>query len=87
MNWANFQCEVEDIPNHAKLPQGSERSLDGDCDAIQLAIDTDWEFTKRLFGGNVQASTEYAATLIGAVSSVYKNDISVWSHISYLRLH
>ena len=87
MNWSNFQCEVEDISRSCQnVPQGSERSLDGDCDAIQLAIDTDWEFTKRLFGGNVQASTEYAATLIGAVSSVYKNDISVWSHISYLRL-
>ncbi len=32
---------------------------------VQLAIETDWEFTGSLFGGDTDASSAYAATLIG----------------------
>ncbi len=87
MNWAPFQCEVEEMTDQIKKrPVGTNRNSGGDCTAIQLAVDTDWEFTGGLFGGNVLASSEYAATLIAAVSGVYFRDVDVWTHISYLRL-
>ena len=86
MNWVDFQCEVERTVLPAKKNQQLARSTLGSCEAIQLAVDTDFEFTGFLFNGNVSASGEYAATLIAAVSTIYKNDIDVWTHISYLRL-
>lgn len=53
---------------------------------VRLAIETDWEFTGALFGGNTDASSAYAATLIGAVGEIYMRDVSSLLRISYLRV-
>jgi hypothetical protein len=87
MNWTDFQCDViaAQQPIERKA-QNAKRSIGGDCQALQIAIDTDWEFTGNLFGGSTSASGEYAATLLGAVSSIYERDVNVELQISYLRL-
>ena len=85
MNWAEFQCQVEDVILPERKQQVA-RSQVGDCLALQVAIETDWEFTGQLFSGDTSASGEYATTVVGAISSIYENDIDVAMHISYLRL-
>ncbi len=87
MNWVDFLCGVEDFPRPEIQRKNTEqlRSV-GDCQALQVAVDTDWEFTNDLFEGNTAASSEYAATLMAAMSTIYSVDVGVEVHISYLRL-
>jgi hypothetical protein len=61
---------------------------DGDppCRVARIAWETDWEFTGALFGGNTQASADYATTLAGAVSEIYLRDVRVRHAISFLRV-
>ena len=87
MNWADFQCGVEE----ASQPLMDSNQNDfvgerGDCQALQIAVDTDWEFTGDLFEGNTAASSEYATTLMAAMSSIYMTNINTGIQISYLRL-
>jgi len=51
-----------------------------------LAIETDWEFTGTLFGGNTSASSAYATTLIGAVGEIYIEQIETDLEIGFLRI-
>ncbi len=87
MNWADFTCGVEDAarPILDSKSKRTQRSVVG-CQALQVAVDTDWEFTGNLFEGNTAASSEYATTLMGAMSSIYMTDINVGVHVSFLRL-
>jgi hypothetical protein len=88
MNWVDVQCGVEHYEGLVKQSTDekvSERSLGESCAAIRMAIETDWEFTN-LFGGNIEASSEYAATLIGAMSTIYESDVNMAIKICYLRL-
>lgn len=55
------------------------------CRVSQLAIETDWEFAERLFGGDADAAATYATTLTAAVSEIYRNDINLRYSIPYLR--
>lgn len=52
----------------------------------QIAIETDWEFTGDLFGGDTDASAAYAATLIGVASEVFARDLDTQLEIGFLRL-
>ena len=52
--------------------------------AVDIAVDSDWEFYS-LFG-SVEAAADYAALLIGAVSAVYRRDVSTHLQISDLFL-
>jgi hypothetical protein len=87
MNWVDFTCGVEDAarPILDSKNKNTQRSVVG-CKAIQVAVDTDWEFTGDLFEGNTAASSEYATTLMGAMSSIYMSDMNVGIHVSFLRL-
>ena len=87
MNWVDFKCDVADATS-PMLAKNNNRTLNngGTCQALQVAVDTDWEFTSELFGGNVSASGEYAAALFGAVSTIYDSDVGVEIRIPYLRL-
>ena len=87
MNWIDFRCGVEDaaIPLSPKR-KTTPRNLNSGCIAIQVAIDTDYEFTEDLFDGNVAASSEYAITLVAAVSSIFQTDVDAALLISFLRL-
>ncbi|MCH2133666.1 MAG: M12 family metallo-peptidase [Phycisphaerales bacterium] len=86
MNWVDVGCEAIPVPGMpAANPAG--RGISEDCPPrLRLAIETDWQFTGNLFGGNTDASGEYAATLVGAMASIYIEDLDVGAQISYLSL-
>ncbi len=86
MNWKDFNCAVREIASHK--PDASSRPRnrgDLNCLAMLMAIETDWEFAS-LFGGNLDAASEYIQTLVAAVSSIYDRDIGIKVTISYTRL-
>ncbi len=56
------------------------------CESAVIAVDTDYEFTANLFGGNTAASADYALTLLGAVSTIYERDVNVSQTVGYLRV-
>lgn len=58
----------------------------GSCALALIAVDTDYEFTANLFGGNTAAAADYALTLHAAVSTVYERDVEVAQAVSYLRV-
>jgi hypothetical protein len=88
MNWVDFHCDVEDSKMKIQEQQNnqSQTSLGGGCQALQMAIETDWEFTNDLFGGDVAESSEYATTLIAVVSSITNSELGYEVQIPYLRL-
>jgi hypothetical protein len=88
MNWVDFHCDVEDQaqPIRKKGNSGQNRSVSSGCQTIQVAIETDWEFTGDLFDGNTAESSEYATTLLAAVSSIFNADVGYALQVSYLRL-
>ncbi|MBT6269405.1 MAG: hypothetical protein HOI88_03555 [Phycisphaerae bacterium] len=88
MNWIDFQCDVEDSATKIIEQQDnqSQRALGGGCQALQMAIETDWEFTNDLFRGDVAESSEYATTLIAAVSSITNSEVGYAVQIPFLRL-
>ena len=53
----------------------------------EIAIETDYEFTSWLFGGDTTASASYASTLLGAISTIYDRDVNTTLTIPYLRTY
>jgi len=87
MNWADFHCGVEDASK--PIIEQRNRSANGrgdECKAIQIAVDTDYEFTEELFEGNIAASSEYAVTLMAALSAIFTNNVEIGIQVSFLRL-
>ncbi len=58
----------------------------GPCRVVRVAIDSDYEYTAWLFGGNADASAAYALTLMAAVSEVYTYELNVRLVVPYLRV-
>lgn len=56
------------------------------CRIAGIAIETDWEFTSRIFAGNTDASAAYVVSLMGAISEIYERDMNVRLSIPYLRV-
>ena len=77
-------------------PFGTQHAFEGEellqpqggasCQVAQIAIETDYEFTNRLFGGNTTASTAYALSLIGAISEIYERDVNVRLGVPFIRV-
>jgi hypothetical protein len=69
-------------------PQGGGAEPDGvpPCRRVQVAVDSDWEFTSTLFGGDTAASCAYAVTLFAAVSEIYQDDVNTELSISFMRV-
>lgn len=86
MRWIESTCQTPTLTTAWPEPLSGTRSRGIDCPpSLRMAIETDWQFTS-LFGGNTEASGEYAGTLIGAVSSIYLEDVDFAVQICYLRL-
>ncbi|MFG0251888.1 MAG: M12 family metallo-peptidase [Phycisphaerales bacterium JB038] len=86
--WAPFECGV----NASMLPPASLGETLGDgprsdstCRIVEVALDTDWEFTER-FGGDTDASTAYALLLMTANAEIYSRDFNIGLQVSYLRV-
>lgn len=56
------------------------------CRVANIAIETDWEFTSRLFGGNATAAAAYAVSLMGAISEIYERDVNTKLAVGFLRV-
>ena len=90
-NAAGF-CETDLLPENQKfeLPQTPMQSaLAGGpppCRQIQIAVETDAEYLANLFDGNQHAASAYVATLMGASSSIYIEDVNTRFQITFLRL-
>ncbi len=59
---------------------------DTTCRIAAIAIETDWEFTDRLFDGNTDASAAYLVSLMGAISEIYERELNVRLSIPFLRV-
>ena len=82
-------CKVDEIEQpfaFARPPaQGQGNAPRGECIVVELAVDTDWEYTSNLFGGDADASAAYAMTLSAAVSEIYVTDMQVRIELTYVR--
>lgn len=90
IEWRNITCDADRlvIPGWQPPARASGASPRGGppCRIGDVAIETDWEFTGSLFGGDTDASTAYAAALIGAVTEIYTRDLNVRLRIVFLRV-
>ena len=97
IKWKNMTCAADElsVPGRQLVTDWgvvgesfNRHSRDG-CGAARvarMAIETDWEFTGQLFGGDLEAASAYAATLLGAVSEIYKRDVDTALRVEFLRL-
>lgn len=53
----------------------------------KVALETDYEFTNSLFGGNTTASASYASTLLAAISTIYDRDVNMTLSVPFLRTY
>ena len=96
IKWRDWTCSIDELPaleNARILSTDVHQRASGDAAAtsvpwrrVELAIETDWEFTGWVFGGDTGASGAYAVTLIGAISEIYARDVNAELAITYLRL-
>lgn len=56
------------------------------CRIARIAVDSDFEYTSRLFGTDPEASAAYAVTLMGAVSEIYTRDLNVRLVVPFVRV-
>lgn len=56
------------------------------CRIAGIAVETDYEFTNRLFNGNTNASAAYLITLVAAISEIYERDVDARLAIPFLRV-
>ncbi|MDG2200900.1 MAG: M12 family metallo-peptidase [Phycisphaerales bacterium] len=68
-------------------PQGaaSDRSS-GTCVVLEIALESDFEYSNVTFGGDTVASASYMVTLGAAVSSIYYSEIGVKYIINFVRV-
>lgn len=89
MNILEFVCRTGELEQPAvkadNAPAGAD-TRDDVCTVIELAIDTDYEFTNWLFGDSQLAATAYIETLVGATNTIYDRDVNAVFAITYIRL-
>lgn len=68
------------------LGDGSVSPAVDPCGQAVLAIETDFEFLNRIFGGNTTNASAYITQLIGAMTTIYSRDVGVSFAIPYVRL-
>ncbi|MEK6703111.1 MAG: hypothetical protein AABZ53_12670 [Planctomycetota bacterium] len=89
INWLSMACGSDllamppGVTHHAPAGPG-DRGVN--CRAAALAIETDWEYTRDIFGGNTVAAAQYAVTLMTADSEIFFRDLGIQLGVSYLRV-
>jgi|GEM_PF-1042159 len=88
--WQNFVCGLDQLVGEAQQQIDDENWTgdvlkDGTCRVIDIAIDSDWIYTRDLFGSNPVAAEAYIATLMGAVSEIYTRDVSTGFSVVFTR--
>ena len=93
INWIDFKCGTNalPVPPEYRLNPRPEPASDTSRDSppprrALIAVETDFEYTEDLFGGDPGESGAYVATLFGAVSDIYTRDFNVRLQVGFLRL-
>ena len=84
----DFQCDVIEVVDRFGADVQRNQTANGtsaQCRVVDIAIETDWEFTQ-VFGGDTEASSAYATILIGAASEIYSRDVFTTLKIVFLRV-
>ncbi len=77
---------VQEAHDHGVDPDsGTDTRGSEPCRVARIALDSDWEWTQEIFGGNANASAEYALFLLAGISEVYQRDVNVRLVCSFLR--
>ena len=66
-------------------PRQRSASSRGTCTIIELAMDSDWEYTEVVFDGDAVESAAYAVTLAAGVSEIYSDQIALQLSLGYVR--
>lgn len=90
IDWVPFQCGSDLLAHPPRAPQtlgtgGSAPAGDPPCRVVNVAIETDYEYTRDIFGGDTNAAAAYATTLVAAVGETTLRDLNVHLKIAYLR--
>jgi len=68
-------------------PKGlSSGRSSGTCVVLEIALESDFEYSDGTFDGDIEASAAYAVTLGTAVSSIYYSEIGVKYIINFVRV-
>ncbi len=84
----DFQCDVIEVVDRIGADVRRGQTANGasvQCRVVDIAIETDWEFTQ-IFDGDTEASSAYATILIGAASEIYSRDVFTTLKIVFLRV-
>ncbi|MCK6456452.1 MAG: zinc-dependent metalloprotease [Phycisphaerae bacterium] len=93
----DWRCDAEAIGGPVAVPpqrppvadaiRASAAARDAPpCRHAEIAVETDYEYTANVFGGDTSAATAYVGALIGAVSEIYERDINTTLSVTFLRL-
>ncbi|MEP0767356.1 MAG: hypothetical protein HRF45_12565 [Fimbriimonadia bacterium] len=85
---SDWFCDADSLLPRGLSDQTNDVVIADDCGGklCSIAVETDWEFTGSLFGGNTNASGAYVTTLFGAVDFIYRRDFGVAVNVPYMRL-
>ena len=81
----DFQCGAITPPDRVEsgLPPAGAPALTAACRQLPIAFETDQELLTRM--GSVSAGSAYVATLVAALSDIYRNDFNARPTLAYLR--
>ncbi|NUQ52255.1 MAG: hypothetical protein HUU19_06105 [Phycisphaerales bacterium] len=90
INWIDKPCGLDRLVDKRKpqVTTNADTTVDraGPCRLADIAVETDWEYTANIFGGNTAASAAYAVTLMAADSEIYQRDVHTRLRVSFLRV-
>jgi len=78
-------CDVRTPPGWVPPVPMRGGGQDAPCRVVTIAIDTDWEFSERLFDGNADIAAAYAVMLAGAMTEIYTAEVNVRFAVGFLR--
>jgi hypothetical protein len=89
-------CFAEDLAGYAEAADAASAAVaelqqggvagPGPCRAVQVAVETDREFTNDLFGGDTGAAADYAYFLLAATSEIYQQQLDARIEVNFVRL-
>ncbi|MCH2136242.1 MAG: M12 family metallo-peptidase [Phycisphaerales bacterium] len=79
------ECEVRTPPGWTPPIPRRGGGEDAPCRVATLAIETDWEYTERIFEGDPDAGATYAIVLAGAMTEIYTTELNVRFAVGFLR--